>query len=746
MEYRFGNLSFKSRVARLSYSPHQPDAPICNAALLTRSHRYSAMPGPGKTKGKKSKSKSASTSGPLPPDAYIGDIDNAVGWHLVIDILCDVFELPDLTTRSGLRKVHANFESVYTRLDTAYTRYSDNDKLAGGIVGIFAKMCSDAILRNKLISKGFLDKILPLLERPACRHVALQALGNITHHGGKTVRTDLAKQAPILLKVIKEHIGDPKTTELAITSLAHSVSTLVSGDHPIPVKTLQTLHIPKILEATVDSIKQPNSSKYLVTHGMDLISSLTYNASPICKANGSAIDFLVAGLRSQDWVFRCTCLGGLLRLHRHEAEEDPRLFDPYKLLAAVQRKFPSHISDVMVEYGAERTETYKTLKAAGDSQRAIMTCAHDRNLYSLGLKLANLILYTEFAVPDGCLQSPNPVTGEMETLDVGLPFIYYVDSLPHCAKAIRERGKREESDLADVLDIKFHITRARLPTARELAKKALERSPDYAYFYYPTTLSADNVEGLRAAKKGLKCKRTTHFLRFQLLQRAVEHAGALGLNTILESSRTAEKNWEEGIAFLMSAYEDAKTYVEEGPPDNRYMKNVLYWTVILAVTIHEKDISPDLREVQGYLERLKLADEISVFLSIPPPKTDLRLTMKTIIERFSGATKEFGEVIAEKTAPKRAPEPVSADKAGDDLAAWLENLRVDDGSEEPAKVHSHPNITMNHVGLYRCSWCSNPSAILRKCSGCGKTRYCDAGCQKSHWADHKKTCTTRSST
>lgn len=28
------------------------------------------------------------------PDAYIGDIDNAQGWHTVINILCDVYGLP----------------------------------------------------------------------------------------------------------------------------------------------------------------------------------------------------------------------------------------------------------------------------------------------------------------------------------------------------------------------------------------------------------------------------------------------------------------------------------------------------------------------------------------------------------------------------------------------------------------------------------------------------------------------------
>jgi hypothetical protein len=52
--------------------------------------------------------------------------------------------------------VHANFEAVYRRLDKAYQKYFklDNEKITGGIVWIYAKMCADSILRDKLFAKG----------------------------------------------------------------------------------------------------------------------------------------------------------------------------------------------------------------------------------------------------------------------------------------------------------------------------------------------------------------------------------------------------------------------------------------------------------------------------------------------------------------------------------------------------------------------------------------------------------------
>ena len=60
----------------------------------------------------------------------------------------------DLTTRRGLKKVHVDFERIYNRMNTVYDNNLDKEKITGGIVGIWAKMCTDSILRNKLFEKG----------------------------------------------------------------------------------------------------------------------------------------------------------------------------------------------------------------------------------------------------------------------------------------------------------------------------------------------------------------------------------------------------------------------------------------------------------------------------------------------------------------------------------------------------------------------------------------------------------------
>ncbi len=42
----------------------------------------------------------------------------------------------------------------------------------------------------------------------------------------------------------------------------------------------------------------------------------------------------------------------------------------------------------------------------------------------------------------------------------------------------------------------------------------------------------------------------------------------------------------------------------------------------------------------------------------------------------------------------------------------------------------------------RCSFCETAKENLQTCSRCGKTKYCDKKCQRSHWVVHKSVCHT----
>ncbi|KAF9027198.1 hypothetical protein BDZ89DRAFT_1101933 [Hymenopellis radicata] len=700
------------------------------------------------------KAKAKSKSGPKPtqstlqatPDEYIGRIDNAEGWHFVIDTLCDIYELPDLTTRSGLKKVHANFEAIYRRLDKAYEKHASNEKITGGIAGIYAKMSADVLLRNKLFDKGFLKRLIPLLKVEASRHLVLRALSSITHNGGDKVRMEIARESNYLAKYMQDFPDDIVGSELTVAILSHCLTSVVFFEHESAAPDVyRSLQLPLIIQAVTSAAKRPSASAYTVDHANKLICMATLNCTAACLSVPSSINFVVCGLRSKDWAFRCMCLGGLIRLHRREAQEDTRYRDPMKLMAAIQRGFPGHITEILFNYGLERCETTLTLKSSSNFQKAMMQCAQDHDLYKLGLTIADLIPRTEFSVAQGMFQSENPTTGEMETIDIGLPFVMWEDSLPHCAKAIRARGNPADADKADILDIKFYIIRQRLHDAFDLARKGIQRNPNCAYFYYAL--------GLRTSKKGLKCKQITPFLKFQLMQRAVDHAGDMGINKLQDASELGDQAWQEGIAFLTSALEDSRVYIQQAPPDTRYMKNVLYWNILLRLTIQGPEMSTDLHELNTARRQLKLADEISALVGMPSPATYLRLTQATVLRLYAQAAEEWDAIIAMRDEESNnidddephhhhGPNCNHDQTTEDEIAAWVDGLQLDDTKPQrkPGPQRLHPKINSNHVELYRCSWCGNPSAILRKCSNCADARYCDPSCQKSHWSDHKKRC------
>lgn len=288
------------------------------------------------------------------------------------------------------------------------------------------------------------------------------------------------------------------------------------------------------------------------------------------------IDFLNACIRSGDMHSRFYTLGAVIRLKVPESEK--MVSDPHALLAAVQRGLPDHLNELLMDYGLARCESLLTLRSSAEFQKAMMQCLQDRDLYKLGLTLAELIPRNEFSISEGGFQAINERTGRAELADVGLPFKMWIDALPLCAKSIRERGKAGEEDLADMLSMKFFVICSCIPEAIVIAKAAIERNPMLPYPYYTMTLGEEEETGLRFAKKGLKCKNITPFVNHALRARATEIAGNLALCR-MQQSVVGDQKWDEGQAFLSSALEDAQIYLAQAPPDMRHRKSILYWYI-----------------------------------------------------------------------------------------------------------------------------------------------------------------------
>lgn len=96
----------------------------------------------------------------------------------------------------------------------------------------------------------------------------------------------------------------------------------------------------------------------------------------------------------------------------------------------------------------------------------------------------------------------------------------------------------------------------------------------------------------------MKCKtQLTPFMKQALRHRAVEYAVSLACSH-LAKSHPGNADWRKGISFLRSAYEDSKTYIEIAPPDQRQMKGVLNWHIVLTFVIRGPEIGADLTLIQ----------------------------------------------------------------------------------------------------------------------------------------------------
>lgn len=85
----------------------------------------------------------------------------------------------------------------------------------------------------------------------------------------------------------------------------------------------------------------------------------------------------------------------------------------------------------------------------------------------------------------------------------------------------------------------------------------------------------------------------TLFVHQALLHRAVEHATDMALNRLM-NSHPGDPKWKSGIAALRSAYEDAGSYIDTAPPDQRQMRGIMNVRVLLECVVQGPEVDENL--------------------------------------------------------------------------------------------------------------------------------------------------------
>ncbi|KAI0709169.1 hypothetical protein C8Q76DRAFT_626320, partial [Earliella scabrosa] len=620
----------------------------------------------------------------------------------------------DPITRNGLKKIHARFDQIYSQLDRAFTEASAfNDiQTMGGVIGIMTRMCVDGQLTCKLVDNGMIQKVSRLLDFDSAQVLGLRALSMATLHNLTSSKPgeDVAALHSTLSTLALQS-EDIEVVELIVTIMAHATRAVLRMDRLPERSTVQSMALTDTLPAVLRILRRPQISYPLLTHAIDLIVTPAYHCPEECKSVPSLVPFLAALTRSSNIDIRASAMVAIIHIPHAGRERETPVFRPQQLVDSLSNGIPTHLLEVFTKNGIRSLEICRILDAVDEYQRAMCEAERAFNPRSLGRRLGDIIQRHSLAVGENELQT---VIGDGDIQRPAFPS--WLDALPMCAQTLRATKDSSDLDYADILDIKFLDTRGLRTEAQALAKKSISRNPALAYAYLVIGFGADIEEGLLAAKKGLKCPDTTPFIRSQLLFHAVTRGAQLGLQIL--QKKIGPSSVERGSELLVSALEDAETFILEAAPDNFWLLTVLNWHILLTVLVHGPELSETLEQLQETRTRITTTMQVMDFVQYILPHRQLSTACKLLFDSYSEGLRDWGHLVTRFD---------------------VLNIGLRRG------FHVCPAERLVQLGgpqikIHRCSWCNMPSAILKQCARCHTVTYCDISCQRSHWAEHKAVC------
>ncbi|TFK56273.1 hypothetical protein OE88DRAFT_1673573 [Heliocybe sulcata] len=655
-------------------------------------------------------------------------------WLSSLRVLCEYYNIPDLTHRSGLKQVCNDFDAIWQRLSTAFERNQGDKAIMTSLGVIYTAICADTLLCDKAFQAGLLDQFVVLLVDESCQNMALHGLLASISNSSEEVRVKVAKKSPILLDILDEHSGDESTADIAISIILSAIQPILQGrDDPDPI-LLDAICLPRILRAILREMRKRTISSSNVGMWFGLVGSIGSHCPSDLKGCPSALELLVGSFSSKDMRLRYQSIGALGGYCAAFAEQDDHSISPRKLLERVRTGFPDHLNAILDRYGRQQCESYQIFTCQVIYGEAMLRNAQDRDFYALGKVLSRLMQNTRAHMWDGEFRADHGIP-----MDSGLPYVRWVDAIPHCAEALRSKG---DIALANIVMLEYLVMNKQITLAHDLAEKAMKRSPEVAYFHFIAVHTADNARTrLLLAKKGLRAKHTTPFLQFALLEYAIEQA--IDLQMQLLSSETlicdSEKRWSLAVALLNDALADAETYITTAPPDSSLMKTILNIYIVWTLVVKGLDVFVEKLESYDLLQRAQSAEEFSTLCGSTVRNTDMRFVRQAIISMYPSAVKEWRDLVSRFDSETDRFQPTKED-VDSGLLERLEGLSFSNTDPAAKRKWGRPGICISTASLYRCSACGITSAMLRKCSRCGKAWYCGKDCQRSHWSAHKAEC------
>ncbi|TEB28917.1 hypothetical protein FA13DRAFT_1793755 [Coprinellus micaceus] len=614
------------------------------------------------------------------------NVENAV------QLLRAYVALPDVTTRQGLKKLHDTYDVVDLELQQVYEGSHSRVGVRVGVMAFYAAMCVDNILCQKLLQEqshspdtylllAIVDNTIALLSFNATKHMALRLLASLVRYGKQEFhRTTILSCVTDLAKVADDNLNDPVICDLVVTILSQCLTSINPTKYEVDMGA-------QTLVAVVACMSSTHALPTCILEGLSVLGMLLATnwsqewRDSLLTVCPESVGILVAGLHSPSWETRTMSLATLLCLYDVMGSgylpgpviDEQLAFSYISALPGLAGRLTPTIVESIENHSGRWEESTSYLSACVPWKLIVGFRDFCRNGdgISLGYTLFNLILSTEFAVPndakdweeDGCH-----------------PFSDYADALPFCATALRSRGNHRDDLVVDVLDTMFKLKHCHVDTALtrvdvtwqmvlclQAAKDNHEKHPEVAYFQLVILMLEMPTNPYQGLSRALVVRAysdvtATTFVKHALLARRVEKYALAGVQKMMVVSAHPaggrSTGWSAGHLYLVSALQHSKEFLATTPPCHLERGRIFGWYMILSIFLTTNtpiNVDHWQNECRRYIEPYT---EFCQLLGISPDSSPIVRFYRVILQIYEGSTHCYSAMFdrLEDDRPLRGPD------------------------------------------------------------------------------------------